>query len=143
MQTYRFAVVRVRRSIRRDAITKAGVVSREYQPYELFNKWINSDLGVAIVEQIMRHVYGDTAARNHIFRIVNDYIQSKGIYNSQRFADDYYEVVRVFHYGVECISVDADEAKQLIESGIIKVTHQDSYLDIDTILNEKEVHGKL
>lgn len=144
MHTYRFAVVRVRRSIYRRNVVENGILLEKlYSSYECFDKWVNSDLGVALTEQIMRSVYGDTEARDHVFRIVSDYFQDRSICRSKLFTDIYYEVVLAFRYGVHHIIIDADGARLLIESGIIKVKHRDSYLDIDTILNEKEVHGKL
>lgn len=144
MHTYRFAVARVRRSIcRRNVVENGILLEKIYSPYEYFDKWVNSDLGVALTEQIMRSVYGDTKARDHVFRIVSDYFQDRSICRSKLFADTYYEVVLAFRYGVHHINIDADDAQLLIESGIIKVKYRDSYLDIDTILNEKEVHGKL
>ena len=144
MHTYRFAVARVRRSIyRRNAVENGILLEKIYSPYECFDKWVNSDLGVALTEQIMRNVYGDTKARDHVFRIVSDYLQDKSICRSKLFADTYREVVLAFRYGVNHINIDADDAQLLIESGIIKVRYRNSYLDIDTILNEKEAHGKL
>ena len=144
MHTYRFAVARVRRSIcRRNVVENGILLEKIYSPYECFDKWVNSDLGVALTEQIMRSVYGDTKARDYVFRIVSDYFQDRSICRSKLFADTYYEVVLAFRYGIHHINLDADEAQLLIESGIIKVKYRDSYLDIDTTLNEKEVHGKL
>ena len=63
--------------------------------------------------------------------------------HSDAYLEIYYEVRYAFWYGEKNILIDCDEAGALIESRIIKVSCKGDSLDIVTILNEKEVHGKL
>lgn len=147
MYEYRYDMFRLKgaKDQRTMMLDDGTIVVREYDRYETFKKWINSDLGVAIFEQILRKIAGDTPRQDALFRLVSDNMPSKASCscNSKLFADLYYEVKLAYHYGVNFLCIDPGEAHMLIESTIRKVRVTGSDIDVTTILNEKDVHGKL
>ena len=144
MHTYRISVSQEYGTTTRTHLSKEGVsVERIYNPLELFNKWINSDLGVALIEHIFRFIADDDDAVADLKKLVLNHAHSKHITQSFTYLEIYYEVRHAFWYGQRNILANDDEAMILIESGIKKVSTTRDHLDIITILNEKEAHGKL
>lgn len=145
MYEYRYTVIRpTEPKVQRTMMLDSGVcIVREYDRYEIFKKWINSDLGVAIFEQILRKIAGDTPEQKDIFNLVSESMLKEGSCNSKLFADLYYEAKLTYHYGVDFLCIDSSEAHMLIESVIRKILVIESNIDVTTTLNEKDIHGKL
>lgn len=112
-----------------------------YKPNKLFEKWMDSEINLAIIEQSFRQIVGDPPNLTDLKEIIFQHLYKEEVFRSSVYRDVYYEIKQVIKYAVNSIVIDADEAKLLIESGMVKVVYQDFKLRITTILNEREVNG--
>lgn len=143
MQEYRFTMLTLREPMHR-LVNKDGVELLVIDDLpKLTEKWLKSDVSVVLFEHCLRQIMKDTPTFNQLKKLVLTYATKEHLFNSEKMKNLYYEVKQILVYFEEVLLIDEDEGRELIESKIVKVSYKHPYLDVITILNEREIHGKL
>ncbi len=142
MKTYRLKVITMRSKAERKLKCGENVeIIKTYIPNQLFEKWLESEIRVPLMELILKEIIGDKVVLAEIKKLIFNHLYKQEVYSVSKYRDVYYEIKEVIKYASNTIDIDVDEAKTLIESGLTEVKFKDGNLDLTTILNEREVDG--
>lgn len=119
-----------------------NVVLTSYDVHALSSKWLSSDIRLGLIETILRTIIGDPPTNKELRGLIIQHFTSKKVYSSFACVEAFYEINKVILYATQLLDIDPDEAKQLIESGILEIEYRKGFIDFKTILNERQVDGQ-